>query len=512
MPNERRCLPSAEMADVVVDALETVCLGYPDDLSSFDPSHQIDFTRLPCDKPNQKGVTLIGLVFGPAWAVRTCGCNFARAIVTRHGVRRPPVTQRPLLPSVFLSDMRQAYIEAAVKYEAAWLSKWPASKRQQILQSVAVDPVAPNKLKSFVKFEISHKYPTKPRGIQGYLNLHTQAVFGPQQTSFQKALSALWSIEGYELFPGIFVTMASGVTAIDLGRWMDLNEDYESFYERDGKNWDATMGLDHHALKWAVMEACDTELSDFVKLGYRCQGFRRGNDPIRYTLSGTVKSGHNDTTSGNTLVNGFICADALRRAGRSGRIIVAGDDLLAAVKGRPFDLATAEAAYGIVPEARWFASPLDVTFISGCWLWGGRWVFLPQLGRLLARLFWSVKPPSRKKINNHLYGIASGLGVTVLDVPVYRDFIAPYLELKFSGKPVYDKDALHKPRGPNPCDERAILSSMSGKYGIAESALLEFASRLRLTPPLPCVASDPIADVILARDLADILDREVEAL
>jgi len=511
MDDERWFTMSAAMADIVNDAFETVCLGYPDDLSQLDPAHRVPVQPLPCDRPGQLGATLLGLTFNPCWVVRSCRCNFVRALVLRHGVRRPPVRRTPFVPSRFLEDMRQAYIDAACVYEGSWLSKWPASKARAILESIAVDPVSPDRLKSFIKREISHSFPKRPRAIQGYLNLHTQALFGPQQTSFQKGLASLWTIDGYELYPGIFVTMASGVSALDLGRWMDLCEAYDFFYERDGKNWDATMGLQHHALKWLVMDACDEELGAFVRQGYRCRGVHKGQTLYRYELSGTVKSGHNDTTSGNTLVNAFICADALRRSNRQGRIIVAGDDLLAAVRGNPFPLEELEAEYGIKPEARWFSDPQDATFISGGWLWGGRWVFAPLLGRLLARLFWSVKPPSKRRRDAHLYGIAAGLQPTVECLPVYRDFIAPYLRLGSGTPSEPDRSAVHKPRGPNPADPDLVLASMSVKYSLSPDALRRFGEKLRHSPTSPCVASDPVAEAIITRDLADIADRGAEA-
>jgi len=414
MPHGRRPAGSAP----------AICLGPPSTLS-VDIKHNVVLVRplaaMQTCLPTRPVAVALGPVAAGCWPLKNCAENALNALVNRHAVEQP--TCRKLkVPNRLVNFVAGMYAEMAL-YIPRWPKKWAAAKQRVISESVRLQQPIPACVKPFVKREVNHKMPTKARLIQGYLTPATQARFGPELYAFQKALGFLVD---FELFPGIFVTVGSGRTAEFLAAWPgNCPFDCAVLYERDGKNWDATMSREHHQAKTTIMRACDPAMADFIDSCFRVKATFRDSKTrevaFRYTLNGTVKSGHNDTTSGNTLVNLIVVANAMSDLGFRGRCIATGDDLL--VQLDPSSIGAAgsaadacasllrrEGTYGIKPEARWFNDLEDATFVSGRWVRDGvRHRFLPLMGRLAARLWWTVKPPSEKKLGAYRYGVASAI-------------------------------------------------------------------------------------------------------
>lgn len=491
----------------------TICLGRTSDetiAAKMDPRHKL--TTRPvnaCDRPQQVGSRLIGPTCGFSYPCRSCNCNALNALVTRHGAKQPPAPKPLPHHPALASALARAYRDLESTYYESWWGKWTETKRKLFLRSMAYDAIRPDQIKAFVKFEGGHKLPTKARLIQGYSQLTTQELRAREFTTFQKALGSVMSIEGFELEPGILVTFASGYNGRDLGRWLtEAERAYTNphYYERDGKNWDSTMQDTHHRCKLEHMRACSSDLADFADKCYKVNGFWLGkNTCMRYVLDGTVKSGHNDTSSGNSLINAVLTAAALRDCGLRGRVIVAGDDMLAVVDG-DFDagaLANAERSYGIIPEARKFYSAEDVSFISGAFLRDsitGSLAFFPILGRLLARLWWTTKKIRPCDLNNFRYSVACGLRDALEDVPVYGDLISG--PLAAGGTLIDTGKYKHQPHSV--CVRGEFLDSLARRYGVSPLSLLEFGAFIRSAGCRPCYMVHPMFETIAARDLSDI--------
>lgn len=474
----------------------------------MDPKHSVEASYSACSRADQLGATLLGVAFERAWVVRSCICNAHNALVLRHGVPQPPITAELLEPTeAILRNFELSYMDMHEHF-SGWLSKWSATKQRAILDSIARDELALGQLTPFVKRETAHKEPTKGRLIQGYRNMRTQALFGPEFTCVQKALCAVFNLAGCEVAPGIRLTIASGFNADELGQWMtNCLAEYSSpvFYERDGKAWDATMQKPHHDFKQIFNRRVCEPLADFVDANFKCRAtLHSTTGTLRYTLVGTVKSGHNDTTSGNSIVNGYICASAMAKLGLKGHAIVAGDDLLACIDGE-FDLSSllkAEASYGIRPEGAKFRSPLDVTFISACWLPDGHGghLFVPLLGRLMARLWWTVNPPGRRHLDVYRHSVASGLLAAVRGIPLYDDYVR-------AGDRTADRIiAFHKhvrERADRVIDPAAVSRALRDKYELTVAEFDHLRTLLR-TVGDAVIISDPVASRVMHRDLCDI--------
>jgi hypothetical protein len=359
-------------------------------------------------------------------------CNLHNAICNRHGARPPQVTrdfarEAWLLFEPHVAAVRASYYEHLAHWDHAWIKKWPLAKQLAIIKSQDSDLVSGDRCKAMVKREVMHKPLSKARAIQFYVNHASQAYCGPEYTALQKALCAT----AYRMPLGLArVTFASGMSGVGIGRWMEevlLDYSRPVFYERDGKTWDASMQAPHGDFRIALYSAIDSKLAAYAQLGRSAKTkVTMDGNVFAYTLSDTVKSGHNDTTSGNSLINMLVSALAANELGVVCDIIVAGDDMLMVCGGVDADaFASLEAQCGIQPEYRLFESIWDVSFISGQF-WpalGGGLFFTPLAGRLLSRLWWTVKPPSQRRLADYKHSVVAGLIPACGEIPLMRDFL-----------------------------------------------------------------------------------------
>lgn len=519
-------LPAAHVEQVMPFA-STTCFGPTTDLSTLDPKHKIDDLKFECDNPNQKGARVVGPVFALPQVARQCLCNAKRAIVARHGVVQPPhaldlvkLCSEPGV-SKLRRDISLAYPSALQYAEATWCTyvgsevvttKWSQAKTASIIRSVVYDTPKPSKVKAFVKREVSKadvhgNLMTKPRLIQGYINEATAEFKAREFNAFQKAFAQVASVsEPAQIFPGVHLTFGSGLNADQIAEWGSVPAKW--YYERDATNWDATVNHRDHLVKFHFYDACCPTLGEFARLSEQVDGFVQGkHQTLKYRLAGTVKSGHNDTTSGNSLVNGLISCAALYEAGCTGRVIVAGDDCLVAVADdfsqEAFDkIVATERAYGKVPKAAAFAKIENASFISGAFLRAPRGlVFVPQIGRLFCRLWSTTRTLADKHIPAYKMGVAAGFA-NLYNIPLYRAFIArdySTMEMKIDAqyKVNYNCGIDHDPDH--------WYGVLCDRYKISRPDVDALCDFLRAIPTAGAFAcSHPVATKIIDRDCCDV--------
>lgn len=411
-------------------------------------------------------------------------------------------------------DIRGEFALRLEHWHKNWLDLWPLSKRDAIIKSVMEDPELANKVKLFIKREGAHSELTKARGIQMYFNLATQALFAPEFRALQDSLCH--NFYRREVADGIRLTFACGMNPRQLGQWMsEVNQSITNpfWYERDGKAWDSTMQKMHMKLKRRVYRACGVseEFLSFVAAGERVRGigFVRGSPagPFKYLLDNTVKSGHNDTTTGNTVINGWITVESLLRCGLKGEIIVVGDDLLVAIDG-DFDLEalkSVEIALGIVPEARKFSHWWEVEFASGIWLeTEDGFGFIPKPGRLLARLFWTCSPPGKKRLADFKHSIVCGLVPRVGNLPIIREFLAindPGGKIVSTGKYQWTSDMEGSFKFVDP------ELQLCRRYGLTHRDILDACEFISTLENEPGLLVHPVTERMVEVDTSDILKR-----
>jgi hypothetical protein len=442
------------------------------------------------------------------------------ALVNRHGAPQKPITRRFKVSyeafSALSGELQDTYCQFDKIWFEEWINKWSASKREAILKSIVEDSIEADRVKAFVKFECCHDRPSKARGIQMYPNLCTQSAYGPVFYSLQKAVCKV--LYRKQMLPefDVRVTIASGMNPLQLGAWMEevLSEySLPHFYERDGSNWDSSIQRPHFLLKRHVYKTMNTDprFHSFVESSFKVKGVSATKKSqvghLSYQLNGTVKSGHNDTTLGNGIVNLAIAYEACVELGLKADIIVTGDDLIVVVEG-DFDehkMADIERQHGIVPEYRKFDQPWQIEFASGVFVADvnlGQ-VYIPKIGRLLARLFWTVKPPSKKKRKDYIHSVVCGQIPLMGSIPVIGDFLRSNdlggNLIVISGKQRLTESVVF--------DSNSIHDWFFMRYGLHHKDIEDLSSLVVESSGHPCFVKSAFADAIMRVDLAKLPDR-----
>jgi len=170
----------------------------------------------------------------------------------------------------------------------------------------------------------------KPRMISARSPAY-QRHFGPACYAIGEQMKFSWGRQTP-------VTYSSGMSSTALGAWMASAEALEDvvFLEGDFTCFDGTIGVEALKFQYSVMRRkfdtdCDYEL-DLSTNGL----YSKGGSHITYVTRGTRKSGNNDTSVGNSILNACFIMGAWAHCGEVAnpdrmRAIVLGDDSLIAV-------------------------------------------------------------------------------------------------------------------------------------------------------------------------------------
>lgn len=461
-----------------------ICLGYPPRNAPLLEGAWIDYgyeeskPHPECNKQLQRGATLIGPAWGNSYTLRTCRCNAANSLGRRH--LAPAVnkaTRSVWFPARLVSAVRSFYYDRYSHAEQEWYDKWPAAKQETIRASQFRDKFQRGKVELSVKRESSHKLPTKARGIQMYANQRTQAEAGWRHRIFQKALGDICKQHpsGFELFAGIYINLTSGWSTADFDQWAENHAGHEWFNETDCSNFDATITPETTAARSRFASAVDARLGDDIRVGIRFRGIHRAPKFLRYGGLGTVKSGHSDTTWGNSIVTAVVAAIGMLEGGCTGSILAAGDDLLiAGSRGDPTRIAAAQTSFGLTPKVAMWHHLADATFISSCFLHDGRgWRFTPMVGRLLKRMWWTTSPPTKRQTANRMSGDALGVLTSHAGHPIFEALLRKYV----NATPTFTKEWQHKPSGPVR-GQFDYLRALCARYCLSEGELLSIARQV----------------------------------
>lgn len=493
----------------------TKCIGFNPSLA---PKIALGASITPkvvpyCDSRSEKGATCYGLVSGMVHVPTKCICNSLNALRFRHLKDAPFCSSKFDLAvpyfEQFYSLVLDEYMRRIIPMTDEWITRWPLPKQENIQSSMWIDPMRPNKIQAFLKREVYHNVIKKCRLIQGYKNLRTQAAFAPIFATLQKSFASVF--DGSLVVDGISVAFASGMTVNQLGEWMDRAKTRKSvFYERDGANWDSCMQRQHMRLKELFFKIGGVDFLKFVKDCENISGsIRTPEFNVFYKVKGTTKSGHNDTSLGNSIINAGIAIEVMKRMGLTGHILVAGDDLLIAMD-RDFDsivFAQYEAECGISPEYKKFYNWSSVSFISGVWYPrpDGTTFFGPKPGRLFKRLFWSVKDIPQKKVDIFKHSICHSLLLTTREIPVLSVFLEsndPGGQVTMTLEHSYEKYELV--RGAS---REELIIFFSSKYGLLASEITDCEEFLRHNSGKVGLVTHPTLEVMSKYDLCEVVDR-----
>jgi len=174
-------------------------------------------------------------------------------------------------------------------------------------------------------------------------------------------------------------------------------------------------------------------------------------------------------------------------------------------------IAQIERGCGINPEYRMFPSIYQASFTSAIWVTDGTHLgFVPKPGRLLARLWWTVKMPSEKMLSRHMNAIALGLWPSCNSLPIIKVWLAK----AFTGESIIDvgKDWWRDFGTVEQRFDLGIYHHFAERYGLSVEELFDCEEYLMRLPMMSAFISHPVLYRMVQVDLADVLVRDIPVL
>lgn len=430
--------------------------------------------------------------------------------------------------------MKALYHDMCAHDPDKWMKGRGLKKIAAIDESIVYDALDNSRVNLMLKKEVnivhlgSRQLPSKARGIQFCTNLRTAYENATEQTSFCHSLAR--SSETQVTFQGVrfLIRYTAEMSPAEIGEFATESENHRAGFkqsfldERDGKNWDANVQREHREALADWYAEFSTKLSTMARAQIKVTGkYTKNGVKIGYTIDGTVKSGHWDTSSGNGALNLEITTQAIVRLPVDVRPVevrglIMGDDLLLwlyfdrKVSAQAYAVAinTAEQELGIHPVRGIFDDVLQVSFCSMGFYrtTDGGVVALPKLGRMFAKLFWTVTPLQGRCPARLASSIAHAFLPTYNSYRPMREFLkhhmkVPPLEENCMGSYSYVLRDFELPR----VDGILWHECNVIKYGITPDSLDQMEEMLERCPT--GVIQHPVVDIMIQQDTSDPPDR-----
>lgn len=460
------------------------------------------------------------------------------AMLKRHcAAPTNPIDGFSLVALPHLTQCVKMYHESACAFASnSWEIGRGLAKLSKIDESIALDQREDGVVSLMLKKEVNAvsltnpQLPSKARGIQFNVNLRTAYEFGNEQYNFCHALAEA-SEKPFVIGNTEFhLRYTASMTPEDLGQFAVESEReranwVDSFLdERDGKNWDANVQTAHRQALVEWYREISQTLYDVASKNIQVKGkYRNKSFKLVYEIDGTVKSGHFDTSSGNGALNIEVTAQAI--AGlpkelrpRLVRGLIMGDDLLLWLY---FDIVVDPQAYlnainqleaklGINPVRGLFRDVLNVSFCSlGFYHTNTGIVAVPKLGRVFAKLFWTVTPLMGRDPARLASTIAHSFYPTYHQYRPMREFLKRHMDVA----PLEVDQRTWAPSTiPYVCREFGLprgdgvhwASGNEVKYGLCAGTLEDIGEVLEMGPG---IVQHDVVDIMLREDMSDPPDR-----
>lgn len=409
-----------------------------------------------------------------------------------------------------------------------WNSRYPCNQRQRhdkALASLPKNCIKPDfkfNYEAFVKTEKQiwaqpglDSVDKDPRMIQGCDDRYN-VITGPPIFAIANKLKQIWNSEHCIFYP-------SGASAEDVGKWFALSELY---YETDFSRFDSSIHKEllQFEIEVYVRLGLPKDIAKIMNLNLNSSAYTKLG--VKFDVIGTRRSGTQNTSCGNSLLNGLIHAFLINEASEDKtvyrdfeyKMIVLGDDNLTCVNPgnlarcaarRAFDevhTIFADLGLNAVTNIRYYGEEYNVEFCSSrFWPMDGSFVLGSKLGRTLAKFGWFVNPP----IDNNeqrmlLYGTAMSRYYDMKYLPVLRVFSKKMIEFssKFNGPNPKVNVFSHKITGSldheiNP----QIYEYIQLNTGVTKEQLDDVERLLEQVKGVPAVISHPVLEVLIDADL-----------
>lgn len=366
--------------------------------------------------PSGRRARLVGIAFKRCWVVGNCPSNVINALSKRHLAAFPfPISSLPHLPFLYSSEMvpRFRHWFHLLCTDDSWRAKKTAKLCRRIQQSIDFDEPQPANVIAHVKTEIVAMRPSKARMIQAFGKFSDNYIVSDHYRAFTKALSKVTD-DVYD-FHGMKVHLRSACglnrrqMAAQIDEWLldyPLGGSTKLFVD-DVSNMDGSVQSPHLLAHLELYQKLSPHLAHHFAQTFRFKGCVRQHSmagavtAIRYVGKATVKSGAQDTSSGQTCrrIDGVV--RCFHRLGATAIVGFAfGDDLWLIVVGAPeVELIEAEQSkYGWKTKGCYVTTVEQSDFLACSFVRTTQGLHMTPLpGRILSKLFWTWRdvPPSR---------------------------------------------------------------------------------------------------------------------
>lgn len=452
----------------------------------------------------------MGLAFKPCFVVANCVGNVQNALYTRHlAPFLHPIPALPNPPYLYSSEAKSQLRERFAITCDAWMRRKTLRQRELILQSIAVDNPQPHFVKSHIKTEICLKMPTKARLIQASRTQRDSYEFADLYRAFTEALVEWSTIPRMYFGTKVHLRSACGLNRDQISEqvsdWVATYGMAFTIFIDDVKNMDGNVQGPHLQEQYSLYDELDPCLAAHARAAQEFWGVvYLKESTVRYKGKDTVKSGAQDTSSGQTArrLDCFI-----RCLYGSGVTLVAGfvfgDDLWVMMQGvlpTVEQMAVLQQACGWATKGVYVKSIEQSDFLASSFVprASGGYAMRPLLGRMLAKLFWTWRTIPKARQGSYVHQVAEAF------LPLFSgfDFMTMWLMWHMQvtvKKPFHWKEGWFLPQAADCIWDEFVAR----RYG------LEMPDRLQLPDHHNVVALiyHPWAESVMRYDLADPQER-----
>ncbi len=343
--------------------------------------------------------------------VANCPQNALNALQTRHLADfSHPVERLPYASYVYRMSVRN-YLALLVQIhyaEGSWRTGKSLRRQQEIQDSIEMDQPNYSRVKAHIKTEISPQRPKKARAIQAFYKPIDNYMYADWYRAYTHAFLQWTAVPRTFMGMEVHLRSACGLNhaemAAQLTEWYQgLTPDTRIFID-DVSNMDGSVQCAHLSLQTWLYQGIHEGMAQHHAATVAFDGrFHFPQTVISYTGVATVKSGAQDTSSGQTTRRLDCFVRTARRLGCiSVKGFVFGDDVIVFVRGpgTAQDWDNMQAEYGWKCKSCFVPDICQADFLACAFAPNrdGGLNMVPLPGRQLAKLFWTWRdiPPRRR--------------------------------------------------------------------------------------------------------------------
>lgn len=475
----------------------------------------------------KRGATLVGIAFKPAWVVASCVSNIVNALTTRHiSAFLFPIETLPNPPYVYTHAHREQMADIFHRsYQpGAWRTGKSLNKQRMIQTSLDNDLAKTNKVISHLKCNaVSSLKPAKARLIQAFVTLRDSYEFADEYRAFTHAITEWTRVPRQYFGMHVHLRSACGLSHAEIAqqitKWVGRAGRKPKFFIDDISNMDGNVQNAHLIPHYWLYDGFSANLAKHARASHDFIGYVRakvpaGSQTVIYGCSATVKSGAQDTSSGQTTRRIDTFVRCLYGSGVTSIIgFVFGDDIWIIIEGQ---LPPIEFLNQLQQRCGWktkgiYLDHIERTDFLACHfvpdIFGG-YAMIPMLGRQLSKLFWTWRTIPKSRVRSYVYQVAEALAPRYTGLKFMEAWFRWHMAHVPGSKQFYG-ELDYKLRMPQPAHPHKLdwATFLLRRYNLPLPPLADFAIFNQIKYNQTAVVYTPWTAAVMKFDLADPTDR-----